>query len=120
MQHSLSMYFRNQRRSSAPKTIVNKANGTKKDDRMAKKLKIGEDPLARQRNMDLLTTSKEMDFAKPTYTKLIEDTFSCRRTFIKHEAKSTKEILMKCPFLASPDHVSLIIECWYDLYIRYQ
>lgn len=25
---------------------------------------------------------------------------------------------MKCPFLTSPDHVSLIIDCWYDLCIR--
>lgn len=78
-------------------------------------MKVGDDfPLARQRNVDLLATIKETDFSKPTYFKLIEDAFTQRWKFIQHDVKSTKEILKKSPFLAKPDHVSLIIECWCD------
>ena len=61
-----------------------------------------------KRNAELLKNAKEDSFAKPTYAKLIEDTFVDRRSYIKYKAKSVAECVENFPFLRKPEHVSYL------------
>lgn len=66
------------------------------------------DSVAMSRNVELLKNAKEESFAKQTYAKLIEDTFTYRRSYIQHKAQSLSDCLESFPFLKKPEYVSVV------------
>jgi hypothetical protein len=50
----------------------------------------------------LLVLQRSVD----TFQKLVKDTYTARRDYIQHEAKSTLEIIKEYTFLSEPEHVS--------------
>ena len=99
------MYFRNARRKSTVKRKL-EVDNPGVSEKNVPKTKKGGDNTSLERNLALLKKSKEEDFSKETYKKLLNDTFNHRREFIEHKATSTKEILKEYPFLCNPQHVS--------------
>ena len=106
MQKQLSQYFRNQRRVSKPSG----SSGSQIVNTAYKKAKVSssaeDDELSQRRNLELLSTTEEGSLSSNTYSNLIKNTFQMRRKFITEEAKSSKEILDRCPYLGKSSHVS--------------
>ena len=55
--------------------------------------KTGDDSITTKRNLDLLKKAKENEFSRDTFQKLVKDTYTARRDYIQHEAKSTLEVI---------------------------
>ncbi len=108
MQQQISMFFRNARRMSVVKRKSEKMESEKNEGRESVKIVKGseDDDVSKQRKINLLKKSREREFSKETFKKLVDDTFTYRREYIQHEAKSAKDILNECPFLVEPQHVS--------------
>ena len=124
IQHQLSMYFRNTRRTSSNLTNAKKRKTvnvamTETEGSSSQEAECGKlpDPVAEKRNLQLLKTTPEKDFSPATFSNLLEETHEARREFIK-EALSIKAIVETCPYLQSQKHVSeanLIVFCGLEL-----
>ena len=67
---------------------------------------MGDDREAQRRNLDLLQQAKAGGMAETTFESLMNDTFTERRHFVQTIAKSSAEVLHKCPYLGKRENVS--------------
>jgi hypothetical protein len=87
------MFFPNARRKSVKRKNDNEGGKGKVDKDSTKVPKTGDDSITTKRNLDLLKKAKENEFSRDTFQKLVKDTYTARRDYIQHEAKSTLEVI---------------------------
>lgn len=106
LQKQLSQFFRNARRKSTPrgKAAERSDSSHLKSAKRVKLLK--DDPETQKRNLLLLKSSKPGSMSKATHKRLVEVTFTVRRTFVRKTARSSAEVLDMCPYLGEQEHVS--------------